>query len=124
MLGCERLAVCRASAWNRARKVGSSTYSRRRILTATSRPRTSSVARHTSPIPPPASLVQDRAHDGLRDGGCELVAADLGCAAAVLEDDRHGDLRLGVRRSEGHEPRVRLAARPLLGGAGLARHLD
>ena len=46
--------MCRASARNRSRKPGESTRSSRRILIATRRPSTLSVAAQTSPIPPTA----------------------------------------------------------------------
>ncbi len=100
-------------------------------------------ARHTSPMPPRRSVrsagsapprtrsVSARhrpstaLHHGLarsaRPAALPLTSARV---AAVLEDDRDGDLGLGVGRGEGHEPGVRLAALALLRGTGLAGHLD
>src|SRR5437764_5373402 len=48
-------AMVRASARNRASKLGSRSRAGRSTLTATVRPSARSVARHTSPIPPPAT---------------------------------------------------------------------
>src|SRR3954471_2946702 len=55
MLRCASRAVCRASARNRARKVGSALYSLRSTFTATARSSRVSRPRHTVPIPPVAS---------------------------------------------------------------------
>src|SRR6266705_1094576 len=46
------VAIVRASPRKRSAKPGSSSSDGRRIFTATVRPSTSSVPRHTSPIPP------------------------------------------------------------------------
>src|SRR5690349_21976058 len=46
--------MVRASPRNRSAKPGSSSSAGNRIFTATVRPRTASVPRHTSPMPPPA----------------------------------------------------------------------
>src|SRR5436305_14274699 len=48
------VAMVRASPRKRSAKPGSSSSAGSKILTATVRPSTSSVPRHTSPIPPPA----------------------------------------------------------------------
>src|SRR5260370_28542114 len=53
--GWLRAAACRASRSNLARKAASAAYCGLRILTATSRPRTSSRPRHTVDIPPTPS---------------------------------------------------------------------
>jgi hypothetical protein len=55
-----RAAALRASVSNRLRNVGSPAYSLLSTFTATSRPSTVSVARHTSPMPPVAMRLSNR----------------------------------------------------------------
>src|SRR5437764_1688528 len=59
-LGWVSAAMMRASTWNLASNCGSASRAGRSSLTATSRPRVTSVARHTSPMPPVATRASRR----------------------------------------------------------------
>src|SRR5215204_4229325 len=136
-------AVVRASVRNRSRNVWSWVSSDLSTFTATVRCSTVSSARQTSPMPPtamrrasryrspsrvswarestsPAPRPDDSGHDLLRDRGRRPAAGDLAApVAAVLDDDRDGDLA-AVLLGEPDEPGVRLPVGAVLGGAGLA----
>src|SRR6266480_141573 len=121
------VAIVRASPRNRSAKPGSSSSAGSRIFTATVRPSTSSVPRHTSPIPPPAirssrryrppsmvpglnivhtsfraPFLDDGLHDLARDAG-RLGAAAV---AGVFEEDRDRRDGLAVLDREPDEPAV------------------
>src|SRR5437773_5608702 len=68
-------------------------------------------------VPAPASLSEDRAHDGGTER-CRVHAA----LTRVLDDHRDRHLRV-LRRREAYEPPVRRPAR-ILRGARLSRHVD
>src|SRR5256885_1545835 len=141
------VAMVRASPRKRSAKPGSSSSAGSRILTATVRPSTSSVPRHTSPIPPPAirssslyrppsvvppltisttsgSLEPPRGDHGLHD-----VARDPGCLAAaarsgVLEEDRDRADRLAALHCESNEPAVVARGLTILCRSGLAADVE
>src|SRR5215216_2718525 len=95
--GCRTLAMARASARNLRAKPGWSSRAGRISLTATVRPSTPSVARHTSPMPPapmrssswyrPASTLAPPKSASLRH--CGWLAGTLAAAVArsVFPDD-------------------------------------
>src|SRR3954447_22564347 len=135
--------MVRASPRNRSAKPGSSSSAGSRILTATVRPSTSSVPRHTSPMPPPAIRSSRRerpprvtpgliisaaspAGRGLHDEPGDPGGLGAGVAARdVLQHDADGrdGFTLGVE-GEADEPAVRVRALGVLRGAGLATDLE
>src|SRR4051812_46701513 len=113
------VAMVRASPRNRSAKPGSSSSAGSRIFTATVRPSTSSMPRHTSPMPPPAirstslyrppsvvptlTICQPPASLGapLGDDGLHHLARDPGRLAAaararLLQEDGDRTQRLVV----------------------------
>src|SRR5207248_1112865 len=139
------VAIVRASPRNRSANPCSSSRAGSRIFTATVRPSTSSVPRHTSPMPPPAirsskryrppSIVpglnivdtslqapfgDDRLHDLAADPGGLAAATRSG----VLKEHGHGDDRFTVLHGEPDEPAVVLGAVAVLRGTGLPTDLE
>src|SRR5882757_6521381 len=140
------VAIVRASPRNRSTKPGSSSSAGSRIFTATVRPSTSSVPRHTSPMPPlairstslyrpprvvptltmsdsPGSLDpllgDERLHDLARDLGGRATAARAG----VLQEHRdRADRRAVLLQRVPHEPAVVPGVLGVLCRAGLAAH--
>src|SRR3954470_6288551 len=137
------VAMVRASPRNRSAKPGSSSNAGSRILTATVRPSTSSVPRHTSPMPPPAIRSSKRyrpprvtpglimsvpsptgrgLHDEPGDPGC--LGAGVATGHVLQHDaDRRNRFTLGVE-GEPDEPAVRVGALGVLGRTGLATDLE
>src|SRR3954467_6171025 len=137
------VAIVRASPRNRSAKPGSSSRAGSRIFTATVRPSTSSVPRHTSPMPPPAMRSSKRyrpprvtpglimsvpspigrgAHDEPGDPG--RLGAGMS-AGHVLQHDAHRGDGLALLVEGGvDEPPVGRLAFGVLRGAGLAAHLE
>src|SRR5918998_4282305 len=137
------VAIVRASPRNRSANPGSSSSAGSRIFTATVRPSTSSVPRHTSPMPPPAIRSSSRyrpprvtpgliisvpspAGRGPHDEPGDPGRLRAGVAAGhVLEHDAHrGDGLALLVEGEADEPAVRVGALGVLRGAGLAAHLE
>src|SRR4051812_23979461 len=134
------VAIVRASPRKRSAKPGSSSSAGSRIFTATVRPSTSSVPRHTSPMPPPAIRSSKRyrpprvtpgliisapspARRGLHDEPGDAGGLRAGVAAGdVLQHDadRRDGLTLGVER-EADEPAVRVERVAVLVVAVLCR---
>src|SRR5690348_4059876 len=138
--------MVRASPRNRSANPGSSSSAGSRIFTATVRPSTSSVPRHTSPIPPPAIRSTSRyrppsvvpmltmsdspaslgaplgdhgLHDLARDPGRLATAARAG----LLQKDGHRTERLVVLVEDvADEPAVVTGRRGVLRCTGLATH--
>src|SRR2546423_14391582 len=71
------VAMVRASPRNRSAKPASSSSAGSRILTATVRPSTSSVPRHTSPMPPPAIRSSKRYRPPSIEPGLSIVDTSL-----------------------------------------------
>src|SRR4029453_7627935 len=137
------VAIVRASPRKRSAKPGSSSRAGSRILTATVRPSTSSVPRHTSPMPPPAirssrryrpprvtpgliTSVPSPAGRGPHDEPGDPGRLGAGVAAGhVLQHDadRGNRLALAVVR-EPDEPSVRVRPLGVLRGTGLAADLE
>src|SRR4051794_27226174 len=134
--------MVRASPRNRSAKPGSSSRAGSKILTATVRPSTSSVPRHTSPMPPPAIRssrryrpprvtpgliisVPSRSGCGLHDAPGDLGRDAAGVPAGhVLQHDAHrGDRLTALVEREPDEPAVRRLAHRIVRGAGLTAHL-
>src|SRR3954454_11728410 len=134
--------MVRASPRNRSAKPGSSSRAGSRIFTATVRPSTSSVPRHTSPMPPPAIRSSKRYRPPRVTPGLIMSAPSparvlhdepgdpggLGAGVTtgdVLQHDAHGRdrLALGVER-ETDEPAVRGLSDLVLRRAGLATDLE
>src|SRR2546430_3374742 len=136
------VAIVRASPRNRSAKPGSSSRAGSRIFTATVRPSTSSVPRHTSPMPPPAirssslyrppstappltiSTTSGSLEPPLGDHGLHHVAGDpggLGAAArtGVLEEDRDRADRPAVFHDPPNEPAVVAVVLTVLCRSGL-----
>src|SRR2546421_3144510 len=141
------VAIVRASPRKRSAKPGSSSSAGSRIFTATVRPSTSSVPRHTSPMPPLAirssslyrppstvppltiSTTSGSLEPPLGDHGLHHVAADpggLGAAvrAGVLEEDRDRTDRIAVLHDETNEPPVVAVVLTVLCRSGLAADLE
>src|SRR3954447_11856111 len=136
------VAMVRASPRNRSPKPGSSESAGSSTFTATVRPRTSSTARHTSPMPPLAmrssrryrpprtvpgliietslavASLQRRLHDHARDPRRLVATARPG----VLQQDRDRDLLATLDR-KADEPAV-VGRVAVLCRAGLATDLD
>src|SRR4029453_8713981 len=137
------VAMVRASPRNRSAKPGSSSSAGSRIFTATVRPSTSSVPRHTSPMPPPAMRSSRRYRPprvtpgliisvpsptgrGLHDEPGDPGRLGAGVAAGhVLQHDAGRGDRLGTAvEREAEEPSVRVRTLGVLRRAGLAAHLE
>src|SRR6266498_5052890 len=141
------VAIVRASPRKRSAKPGSSSSEGSRIFTATVRPSTSSVPRHTSPMPPLAmrstslyrppstvppvtiSTTSGSLEPPVGDHGLHHVAADpagFGAAArpGVLQEDRDRADRLAVLHDEPNEPAVVSACLTVLCRSGLAADLE
>src|SRR3712207_6808139 len=137
------VAMVRASPRNRSAKPGSSSRAGSRILTATVRPSTSSVPRHTSPMPPPAirssrryrpprvtpgliisvpSPARRGPHDEPGDPG--RLGAGVATGHMLQHDADRGDRLALLVVGEADEPAVRVRALDVLRGAGLAAHLE
>src|SRR5256885_23814 len=141
------VAMVRASPRKRSAKPGSSSSAGSRIFTATVRPSTSSVPRHTSPIPPPAirssslyrppsvvppltiSTTPGSLEPPLGDHGLHDVPGDpggLGAAtrAGVLQENRDRADRLAVLHREPNEPAMVAGGLTILCRSGLAADLE
>src|SRR6188768_655367 len=137
------VAMVRASPRNRSAKPGSSSRAGSRILTATVRPSTSSVPRHTSPIPPPAIRSSKRyrpprvtpglimsvpspARRGLHDepGDPGRLGAGVSAGHVLQHDADRGDRLALVVVGEADEPAVRVGADRVLRRAGLAADVE
>src|SRR5690349_19242362 len=140
------VAMVRASPRNRSAKPGSSSSAGSRIFTATVRPSTSSVPRHTSPMPPPAirstsryrppsvvpmltmsdspaSLGAPLGDDGLHDLARDPRRLATAAGAGLLQEDRDRTKRLVVLVDHvPDEPAVVTRVRGVLRGTGLATH--
>src|SRR3712207_3033822 len=133
------VAMVRASPRNRSAKPGSSSRAGSRILTATVRPSTSSVPRHTSPIPPPAIRSSSRYRPprvtpgliisvpsptgrGLHDepGDPGRLGARVTAVHVLQHDADRGDRLVLVVVGEADEPSVRVGTGRVLGRTGLA----
>src|SRR5438477_12518366 len=122
------VAIVRASPRKRSAKPGSSRSAGSRIFTATVRPSTSSVPRHTSPMPPlairssslyrPPSTVPPLTisttsgsllpplGDGLHDVAGDPGGLGAAARAGVLQEDRDRADRPAVLHDEPNEPAV------------------
>src|SRR5919112_2728180 len=137
------VAIVRASPRNRSAKPGSSSRAGSSILTATVRPRTSSVPRHTSPMPPPAIRSSSRyrpprvtpglimsvpspARRGLHDepGDPGRLGAGVSAGHVLQHDAGRGDRLPAAVEREPEEPSVRVRALGVLRRAGLAADLE
>src|SRR5918912_2599293 len=139
------VAMVRASPRNRSAKPGSSSSAGSRIFPATVRPSPSSVARHTSPMPPPAirssrryrppsivpglNIVHTSFRAPFRDGGLHDLPTDAGrlqaaAPASVGEEDGDRDERLAILHGEPDEPAVLAHLVAGLGGAGLTADVE
>src|SRR6187551_2293985 len=137
------VAMVRASPRNRSAKPGSSSSAGSRIFTATVRPSTSSVPRHTSPMPPPAIRSSRRYRPPRATPG--LIMSVPSPARRGLHDEPGDPGRLGARMSAGHvlqhdadsrncltlvvvgeadEPAVVVGVLRVLGRTGLAADLE
>src|SRR5688500_13367772 len=92
--------MVRASPRNRSAKPGSSSSAGSRIFTATVRPSTSSVPRHTSPMPPPAIRSSKRYRPPRVTPG--LIISVPSPARRGLHDEPGDPGRLGTRVTAGH----------------------
>src|SRR4051812_4990253 len=92
--------MVRASPRKRSAKPGSSSRAGSRILTATVRPSTSSVPRHTSPMPPPAIRSSKRYRPPRVTPG--LIMSVPSPARRGLHDEPGDPRRLGARVTTGH----------------------
>src|SRR2546423_2642840 len=141
------VAIVRASPRKRSAKPGSSSSAGSRIFTATVRPSTSSVPRHTSPMPPLAirssslyrppstvppltiSTTPGSLQPPLVQHGSHHVAADPGrfgaaVRASVLEEYRDRTDRIAVLHDETNEPPVVAVVLTVLCRSGLAADLE
>src|SRR5437763_3406585 len=141
------VAMVRASPRKRSAKPGSSSSAGSRILTATVRPSTSSVPRHTSPIPPPAirssslyrppsvvppltiSTTPGSLEPPCGDHGLHQVTGDPGrlttaARAGVLQEDRDRADRLVALHRESNEPAVVAGRLTILCRSGLAADVE
>src|SRR3954463_3212281 len=94
------VAIVRASPRKRSAKPGSSSSAGSRIFTATVRPSTSSVPRHTSPMPPPAIRSSKRYRPPRGTPG--LIMSVPSPARRGLHDEPGDPGRLGARMTAGH----------------------
>src|SRR5215216_3633616 len=94
------VAIVRASPRNRSAKPGSSKSAGSRILTATVRPSTSSVPRHTSPMPPPAIRSSSRYRPPRVTPG--LITSVPSLTRCGLHDEPGDPGRLGAGVAAGH----------------------
>src|SRR2546429_4656680 len=141
------VALVPASPRNRSARPGSPSRAGSRIFPATVGRSTSSVPRHTSPMPPPAirssslyrppstappltiSTTSGSLEPPLGDHGLHHVAGDpggLGAAvrAGVLEEDRDRTDRIAVLHDETNEPPVVAVVLTVLCRSGLAADLE
>src|SRR5512139_1120894 len=120
------VAIVRASPRNRSAKPGSSSNAGSRTFTATVRPRTSSVPRHTSPMPPPAmrssrryrpprivpAVSMTRSFQALfldvrlHDLPCDAGGLGAAALAGVLQENADRDDRVVPLHGESDEPTV------------------